>query len=779
MTSADNYRAIVRYLTHRKQPYAPGTAEHTKRAIRKAAACYVYRDGLLLYQRRRRDSGRLDELEVVVEEPRRRDIFRRCHISPSGRHYSREITGINVSSGYWWRGILSQISQFVKQCEVCRSGADKIRHLSVELPTDSEIGHETVKTEEASAVRSNQSNQEDCVGARHTQGNEKHLTNQHSNRAELQRIVRQTSTRHSQIVLDQLNEQRNLNKFCDVALLIEGEEYRAHKSVLAANSKYFQDLFTEKGATSSQEAVVELAGFTKPSFLPLLDFCYTSCLAIEMFHLGDIISVAEHLKMEEVVSLCKQIQLEVKIKEESCENRPCNSASKAYAWASKQINMTTGKAATKRAGGKESALISQLFEPPIKAGGKGSTVGADQSHRVDERGSIVNKEQERFDWRASDNRDALRAFDAEVYCVTMSGDENVKTNVGSQCDRRAQNPEVEVTLGVDCIPASDDNLITGSLKRSGVIRSANQEAHQRRLKRWKHLAIQSLTKVKDGSLASFTCTECSESFQSAWNLQKHVEMHGKTKGFQCAICDKSFAYIHILKLHLKHHQDAKDYRCELCGKECSNASSLWCHRFTHSDELQYCCILCGKRFKTPSGYNRHKKMHHLSEETLPYNQCEACSKAFCDCKQSGTAHCEDKPRISRAVEHVCKHCDKIFNQIEDYRRHMTQHTGLKPFQCLTCGLSWADPRSLRHHIREHTGEKPYVCSICLDPHIDARSLRLHMKKLHGNAVPKRITLKREPLPLHKYSTHLTHDMFISPRTDQKQGDDDSMSEIKQ
>ncbi|XP_072325674.1 zinc finger and BTB domain-containing protein 11-like isoform X2 [Scyliorhinus torazame] len=743
-------------------------------------------------------------------------------------------------------GILSQISQFVKQCEVCRSGADKIRHLSEELPKNSEIDQETVKGGKAPVLRSNQSNLEDHVGAQQNQGNEKHFTTQHSNWAELQRIVKQTSTRHSQAVLDQLNEQRCLNRFCDIVLLIEGEEYRAHKSVLAANSKYFQDLFTEKGATSSQEAVVELAGFTKPSFLPLLDFCYTSCLTIEMLHLGDIVSVAEHLKMEEVISLCQQIQLEMEIKEESCENRPCNSASKAHACSSKQINMTTSKAANKRAFGKESALISQLFEPPIKAGDKCRIVGGNQSHRVVGRGGIVNKDQERFSWRDSENGDALRATDGEVYCATMSDGVDAKMTVENQYDNSAQSPEVEVTLGVDCISANDDNFITGSLKRSGVIRSINQKAHQKRLKRWKNIAIQSLTKLKDGSNASFTCTECGEPFQSAWNLQKHVEIHGKTKGFKCAICskefsytsslkthlkrhvpdrrrsisgavkheqqkficttcgklnrslyelevhelkhggkkthkcmicDKSFAYTHNLKLHLKFHQEAKDYRCELCGKECVNASSLWYHKLTHSDELQYCCILCGKRFKTPSGYNRHKKKHHLSEATFPYNQCKACGKVFCDCKQARRTHCEDRPRINRTVEHICEHCDKIFNQIEDYRKHMTQHTGLKPFQCLTCGLSWADPRSLRHHIREHTGEKPYICAICRDPHIDARSLRLHMKKLHGSAVPKRITLKREPLPLHRYSTHLTHDMFMSPGTEQE--DDDSVNESKQ
>uniref|UniRef100_A0A4W3IZX4 Integrase zinc-binding domain-containing protein n=1 Tax=Callorhinchus milii TaxID=7868 RepID=A0A4W3IZX4_CALMI len=104
MTSEENYRAIVRYLTQRRRPYAGGTAEHTKRAIRKAAACYVYRDGLLLYQRRRRDSGCLDELEVVVDERRRLHIFSRCHVSPSGRHLSRDVTCRAVSNAYWWRG---------------------------------------------------------------------------------------------------------------------------------------------------------------------------------------------------------------------------------------------------------------------------------------------------------------------------------------------------------------------------------------------------------------------------------------------------------------------------------------------------------------------------------------------------------------------------------------------------------------------------------------------------------------------------------------------------
>ncbi|XP_048413148.1 zinc finger and BTB domain-containing protein 11-like isoform X2 [Stegostoma tigrinum] len=635
-------------------------------------------------------------------------------------------------------GILSQISEFVKQCEVCRSGADKIHHLSEDQLVDSEIGLEIARRAKTAAAVANQTNLEDHVGVQHVEENEKHFRDIHSNKAELQRIVKQTSTGHSQVVLDQLNEQRNLNKFCDIALLIEGEEYRAHKSVLAANSKYFQDLFTEKGATSSQEAVVELAGFSKTSFLPLLDFCYTSCLIIEMLHLSDIVSVAEHLRMEEVINLCEQIRLEMEIKKETCDDRS-HSANKTHACASKRINLLTCNAANKNTcSKKEPALISQLFESRIKC----SKVGGNQSHRVDERGSIVNKDQKRYTWRGSDNGNALQAFDSEVDCVAMSDEKNVNSKVEKQCDHKASNPEVEVTLGVDSMTANDNNFITNNLKSSGVFKCVKQKAHEKQLKRWK----KPLTKMKDENIASFACTECGEAFQSAWNLQKHVEMHGRTKGFKCAICgkefsytsslkthlkrhvpdrrrsssgtmkhkqqrlicttcgklshsiyelemhelkhagskphkcmicEKSFAYIHILKLHMKYHQDAEDYHCEFCGKEYFNASSLWFHKLAHSDELQYCCVLCGKRFKTPSGYNQHKRKHNLSEEKISYNQCHECGKVFCDCKQTSNTFCEDRPQISRTVEHICEHCNKIFNQIEDNHKHITQHTDQK------------------------------------------------------------------------------------------------------
>lgn len=91
--------------------------------------------------------------------------------------------------------------------------------------------------------------------------------------------VNQFLSKHSQTLLDKLNQQRLNNQYCDITLLIEGEEFRAHKAVLAACSEYFHELFFEKGAASTHEAVVDLSCefylfcfFLNNVFIPLLCF---------------------------------------------------------------------------------------------------------------------------------------------------------------------------------------------------------------------------------------------------------------------------------------------------------------------------------------------------------------------------------------------------------------------------------------------------------------------------------------------------------------------------
>ncbi|TNN22908.1 Zinc finger and BTB domain-containing protein 11 [Liparis tanakae] len=86
--------------------------------------------------------------------------------------------------------------------------------------------------------------------------------------------------------------------------------------------------------------------------------------------------------------------------------------------------------------------------------------------------------------------------------------------------------------------------------------------------------------------------------------------------------------------------------------------------------------------------------------------------------------------------------------------------GVKPFECLTCGVAWADARSLKRHVRTHTGERPYVCPLCQEAHIDARTLRKHMARYHGDNLPGKIMLEKDTLQFHNQGTQVEHAVSI-------------------
>lgn len=88
------------------------------------------------------------------------------------------------------------------------------------------------------------------------------------------------STVHSFHVLRCLDEQRCRDVLCDVTVVVEGQSFRAHSSVLASCSEYFaqriSSSLTQHGAVIILPQEVTVTGFE-----PLLKFAYTSKL-----HLG-------------------------------------------------------------------------------------------------------------------------------------------------------------------------------------------------------------------------------------------------------------------------------------------------------------------------------------------------------------------------------------------------------------------------------------------------------------------------------------------------------------
>ncbi|XP_066555944.1 transcription regulator protein BACH1b [Amia ocellicauda] len=108
------------------------------------------------------------------------------------------------------------------------------------------------------------------------------------------------SSVHSCHVLLCLNEQRNKNILCDATVVVEDRSFRAHRSVLAASSDYFQSRVTghaDQVITLPKEVTVE-------GFDPLLQFAYTSKLLLTKENILEIRNCAQILGFRNLDKAC-------------------------------------------------------------------------------------------------------------------------------------------------------------------------------------------------------------------------------------------------------------------------------------------------------------------------------------------------------------------------------------------------------------------------------------------------------------------------------------------
>uniref|UniRef100_UPI003AB05A71 zinc finger and BTB domain-containing protein 5-like n=1 Tax=Centroberyx gerrardi TaxID=166262 RepID=UPI003AB05A71 len=121
---------------------------------------------------------------------------------------------------------------------------------------------------------------------------------------------------HFQHIFQQLNHQRLHAQLCDCVVLVGGQSFQAHRSILAACSSHFRALLSSSdgdegggpGAdTGGGPSVMELDPevVTPEAFSTLLDMVYTSSLSLGASNVMDVLLAASHLHLNAVVKACK------------------------------------------------------------------------------------------------------------------------------------------------------------------------------------------------------------------------------------------------------------------------------------------------------------------------------------------------------------------------------------------------------------------------------------------------------------------------------------------
>ncbi|XP_072544524.1 BCL6A transcription repressor b isoform X2 [Salminus brasiliensis] len=549
-------------------------------------------------------------------------------------------------------------------------------------------------------------------------------------------------TRHAGDVLFNFNRLRSRNILTDVTIVVGGQQFHAHKTVLMACSGFFYTLFVN--SLKSDPTVVSLDTKVDPNgFAILLEFMYTSCLTLKERFILATLNTAVYLQMEHMVETCQKFMesrgLCVKQpREEVPANSTClpQDVSFNHSDVARSNGMTLGPPVVHYA-------ISTSTSSPTRFYGHlplpGSAVSSVKPLVWQVPSNSVITQGQRSPPVGEASIKVNSSSISPIYhpvrpSVVLQLGQNQGDRAGS-AGMKVESEEMEnfghsqiigprSPLRSDCQPNSPAESSGCSREVASSQRASASEAKVHNWKKYKFIvlnsadgsenpsqtAIESNTRSTEHTAMSFSNSNSrsSEEFSQRagdpmpLSTSIHIlkdesntsssEITHENNSVVCSECDSR---VEMSSENRQRLQEGKPYKCDRCQSTFSYKDNLNSHKPVHPVEKPYRCNVCGAQFNRPANLKTHLRIH------------------------SG-----EKP-------YKCETCGSCFVQVAHLRAHVLIHTGEKPYSCDVCGTRFRHLQTLKSHLRIHTGEKPYHCEKCDLRFRHKSQLRLHLRQKHG------------------------------------------------
>ncbi|OWK08496.1 hypothetical protein Celaphus_00011086, partial [Cervus elaphus hippelaphus] len=489
---------------------------------------------------------------------------------------------------------------------------------------------------------------------------------------------------HSQHVLEQLNQQRQLGLLCDCTFVVDGVDFKAHKAVLAACSEYFKMLFVD------QKDVVHLDISNAAGLGQVLEFMYTAKLSLSSENVDDVLAVASFLQMQDIITACHALKSLAEPAASPGENMEASATEVGDKRAKEEKAAATALSELDPA--RSSPPAGPGREPKEERGGQAESTGsgAEQTEKADAPREPVELK--------PDPTSGMAAAEAEA-ALSESSEQEMEVEPA----RKGEEREEEEGAAPAVVKEEGPPLEKGEAPEESE-ESASTDSGQELGAEARGLRSGTYGDRTESKAYGSVIHKCERQFADPGALQRHVRIH--TGGF---------VQSSQLANHIRHHDNIRPHKCSVCSKAFVNVGDLSKHIIIHTGEKPYLCDKCGRGFNRVDNLRSHVKTVHQGKAgikilepeeggevsvvtvddmvTLATEALAATAVTQLTVVPVGAAVTADetevlKAEISKAVKQV---------QEEDPNTHIL-------YACDSCGDKFLDANSLAQHVRIHTAQ---------------------------------------------------------------------------
>ncbi|MEE6484098.1 hypothetical protein FKM82_013753 [Ascaphus truei] len=379
------------------------------------------------------------------------------------------------------------------------------------------------------------------------------------------------SSHHTRL-LQQLDEQRRRDLFCDCHILVEGKLFRAHRNVLFASSGYFKMLLSQSCRDVSQPTTATFDVFSADTFTAILDYVYSGKLPLSGQNVIEVMSAASYLQMTDVIGVCKMFiksSLDINEKDRdgffSLSDKDVSSnGSGLYAAGWKTESSPTHGHETAEHGG---FIAGYNYPPPIA-----SRLQWPYSTKHPRKPEHVRKHRRRLmpEPLTPVPVNSVPLGDlvgGSVECVPQDEEEDEPAECMAQEDELQ-----EAKLGTEMKAAQEEDAAPGSWPDSPQDEEHGEQEAAPQVSKADELykAMPTILGVMSGwseddlSPVRFKCPFCTHTVKRKADLKRHLRCHTGERPYPCEACGKRFTRLEHLRNHFQTIHEAGKLICRRC-----------------------------------------------------------------------------------------------------------------------------------------------------------------------------------------------------------------------